>query len=427
MKKICVVTTNRADYGRLKPVMELIQKDPRLELQVVAATHLYFDHFIWSIRHNEPLSLWRSLPWYFKARGMTIFGKDAELESKEHLMSLLVADGFKIHARLPIFLEGGNLRVMTKSIGLTLLGLPDVFQKLQPNVVLINGDRFEMLPIAFTAVSLNIHLAHMEGGDVSGTLDESTRHAITKLAHIHFPSTPKSGERIRAMGEPPERIYVTGSPVIDELTHLDLSPDNSIFDRYTGGGERIDFTKPFILIIQHPVTTRYEDNKREMNELIATVDRLPMQKLFLAPNLDAGSDGISAAIRAYSDSGPDRTAFFKHLHYRDFYRVLNNATVAVGNSSSFIREGAYLGTPAVLVGNRQLGRERGKNVIEVPVDQKEITLALEKQIAHGRYDRDLKFGDGKSSQRIVDILRHMDFSGIPLQKNFYEYNSYRKI
>ncbi len=418
--RVCVITTNRSDYGRMKPVMEAIRGEKRLELQVVAGTPLFFDHFWWYLRHGEPLSFWRSFPWYLRARGMAILGQWEKLKRREQLMKLLAADGFPVHARLPIFLEGGNPRVMAKTVGLSLLGLPDILKKLRPDIVLINGDRFEMLPIAFATVSMNIPLAHIEGGDVSGTIDESVRHAITKLAHIHFPATIKSAARIRAMGENKEHIFVTGSPVIDTLTGLDLALDNSLHNRYRMQGCRLDFTKPYLLVLQHPVTTRYEENRREMEELIAAVDEFPMQKLFLTPNIDAGSDGVSAALRAYREKKPARTAFYKYFQPHDFYRIFNQAEVLVGNSSSFIREGAFLGIPAVIAGDRQQGRERGVNVVEVGFTREDISAAIKNQLAQGKYPSSIIFGDGHAAERIVKVLAELNPAALPLQKIFYE-------
>ena len=417
--KVCVVTTNRSDYSRMKPVMEAVKKEPRLELQVVAGTPLFFDHLLWYFRHGEPATFWKSLPWYFRARRLSLFGKDAELQQREQLMKTLVSDGFPVHARLPIFLEGGNPRVMAKTVGLCLLGLPDIFQKLKPNIVLINGDRFEMLPIAFSAVSMNIRFAHMEGGDVSGTIDESTRHAITKLAHIHFPATEESAKRIRVMGEDAKSVFVTGSPVIDTLTQIDLSLDNSLHERYRIGGS-VDFTKPFMLVMQHPVTTRYEENYADMKELLEAVDGFPMQKVFLTPNIDAGSDGVSLALREYRAKNPPQTAFYKYFNHQDFYKIFSHASVLVGNSSSFIRESAFLGTPAVVVGDRQQGRERGINVIETGFDAKEITYAIKKQLRHGPYPKDARFGDGTASKKIVKVLTEMELEKVPLQKQFHD-------
>ncbi|MEK7082329.1 MAG: UDP-N-acetylglucosamine 2-epimerase [Patescibacteria group bacterium] len=418
--KICVITTSRSDYGRMKPVMEAIQRAPEFALQVVAGSHLYFDHLLWYLRHGEPVSFWKSLPWYLRARGATMREGDYGVVAREYSARLLAQDGFPVHARIPMFLEGGNPRVMTKIGGLALLGLPRIFEKLRPDLIVINGDRFEMLPVAFAAVCANIPLAHIEGGDVSGTLDESIRHAVTKLAHIHFPATEKSASRLRAMGEDPERIFPVGSPIIDTISRLDLSLDNSVYERNGfGGGRRIDFTRPYVLALQHPVTTRYEENRRDTEELIAAADALNLQKIFLAPNIDAGSDGVSGALRAHRDANPERTVFFKSLIPHDFYRVLKHAAVAVGNSSSFIRESAYFGVPAVIVGDRQQGRERGENAIEVAAERSQIIAAAESRLRHGPYPRDTIFGDGNAAEKIVEICTRFGPGSVRVQKTFH--------
>lgn len=404
----------------MKPVMEAIQKSPEFVLQVVAGSHLYFDHLLWYLRHGEPVSFWKSLPWYVRARHAAAREGDSGVFAREYSARLLTQDGFPVHARIPMFLEGGNPRVMTKIGGLALLGLPGIFEKLQPDLIVINGDRFEMLPIAFAAVCANIPVAHIEGGDISGTMDESIRHAITKLAHVHFPATQKSAARIRAMGEDPEYIFPVGSPIIDTISRLDLALDNSVYERNGfGGGTRIDFTRPYMLVLQHPVTTRYAENRRDMEELIAAVDALDTQKIFLAPNIDAGSDGMSAALRRYRDAKPAGTGFFKSFIPHDFYRVLKHAAVAVGNSSSFIRESAYLGVPTVIVGDRQQGRERGENAVEVTAERSRIIAAVDVQRKHGPYREDTIFGDGNAAQRIADICKRFARGSVRVQKTFH--------
>ena len=236
-RKICVVVNDRAIYGRVKPVMEAIQKHPQLELQVIAVTNFYFDHLFWYLFHGEPVSFLKALSWYIKARTTKILGKSGEVEKLEYLPKLLITAGFPIHARLPLFLEGGNTRVMVKSAGLGLLGIPKLFEKLKPDIVLIYADRFESLPIAMAAAFLNIPIAHVEGGDVSGTIDESVRHAITKLAHIHFPVTEKSRQRLIRMGENPDFVFMPGFSGIDFIKSIDLGLDDDFF-MYT---EEVDF------------------------------------------------------------------------------------------------------------------------------------------------------------------------------------------
>jgi UDP-hydrolysing UDP-N-acetyl-D-glucosamine 2-epimerase len=420
-KKICVVTTNRADYGRMKPVMEKIRADETLSLQVVAGTSLFLDHLLWYLRHGEPTSFWKSLPWYVKARGRVFFGEEAGAHQLEHLTRTIVRDGFPVHARLPLFLEGGNTKTMVKTAGLGLLGIPDIFQKLQPDIVLINGDRFEIFSVAMAAAFSNIRVAHIEGGDASGTIDDSIRHAISKLAHIHFPATQKSRDRLLQMGENSQNVFVCGSPIIDTLKSADLSLDNSFYARHRSGGIKADLTKDFFLVMHHPVTTEYADNYRNTKELIAALAISPLPSVFFASNIDAGSDGVSKAIREYRDQAQKpNAAFFKSIPMEDFYRAFSHARVLVGNSSSFLREAAFLGVPAVVVGNRQQGRERGENVIETPCDRKQINDAIQKQMRHGAYASSNMFGDGNAAEQIVQTLSRLDVGTVSLQKQFFE-------
>lgn len=427
-RKICVVTTSRADYGRLKPVMREIQNHPELELQVVAGTSLFLDHFFWYLRHGEPLSWWRSLSWHIRARRITLFGSKDRANRLEHLLRMLAGDGFPIHARLPIFLEGGNQRVMVKSAGLGLLGVPDIFEKLKPDVILLHGDRFEILPVAIAASFSNIPIAHIEGGDVSGTIDNSVRHAITKLAHIHFPVTEKSRDRIIKMGEDPRFVFHTGTPIIDFVKSVDLSLDNSFYYRYpplTGGIEsmsrRVDLTKPYLLVLQHPVTTEYASNYDNMKNIMEAIDALKLPVMVIFPNVDAGADGVTTAIKEYYyGKKPPFAVFLKGLIPEDFCKVLAHASVAIGNSSSFLREGGFMGTPIVLVGNRQEGRESGKNVMHAGCNKNEIIDTARTQLAHGKYAPTSIFGDGTASKKIVSILTHIDLPALPLHKKFYE-------
>lgn len=420
IKKICVVTTNRSDYGRMKPVMERIRREPGLSLQVVAGTSLFLDHFWWYLRHGEPVSLLKSLPWYLKARGKVLLNGAAAWQL-EHLTRTITQDGFSVHARLPIFLEGGNTTTMVKTAGLGLVGIPDIFEKLKPDVVLINGDRFEIFSVAMAAAFSNIRIAHIEGGDVSGTIDESIRHAISKLAHLHFPATEKSRKRLVQMGENSDHVFACGSPIIDVLKTADLSLDNSFYERHRCGGMRVDLTKDFLLVMQHPVTTDYENNERHARELIAAVASFSMPSVFFASNIDAGSDGVSKVIREYRDQNPKpNAAFFKSIPTDEFSKVLAHARVAVGNSSSFLRETAFLGTPTVVIGNRQQNRERDKNAVEVPCERERIRVAIQNQIKHGGYPSSAIFGDGTAAERIVEILSHTDLNSVPVQKQFFD-------
>lgn len=421
MRTICVVATNRSDYGRLRPVMEELRKRNDVKLQVVVGSYSYFDGLRRYLRYAKPASLRHSLPWYVRARLIKLFGGDKAVLRHEKLSCAIAADGFEVDARLPLLIEGGSPAEMAASAGQGLLGLLPIFERLRPDIVLINGDRFEILPVAVAAAYFNIRLAHIEGGDVSGTIDNSIRHAISKLAHLHFPATRQSAERLVRMGEDPSTVFVHGSPIIDSLTAIDKTLDNSLFDRYPSSVGRIDLTQPYVLVAHHPVTTEYEHNRAQMTELLAALDELHLPQFFVMPNIDAGSDGIAAALRDYRQSlGAARSVFHKHLSLEDYIKVFAGAAVAVGNSSSFLREGAYYGVPSVVVGTRQRHRERGENVIEVPARRDAIVAALRAQIAHGPFERDLRFGDGRAAPRIAETLATIDLDKVPIQKYFHE-------
>ena len=402
-RKIAVVITHRAPYGRLRGVMRAIKAHPSLELQVIVGVPLGLKSFFFSLRHSTFASWRAALPWALRARLMTLWRRgDAR---HELLAKLAMDDGFTIDRYLPMYLEGGDLETMLKIQGNVLYELPPILKDLKPDVLLVHADRFEMLPVAMVGATLNIPVAHTQGGDVSGTIDEVIRHAITKLAHLHFPTSEASRTRLIQMGEDPAYVFMTGCPTIDVLAKLDLSTAG-LYERVGQGyGDRIDFDKPFVLMLQHPVTTEYERSREHMESLLAAVREAHMPTLLFWPNIDGGTDGASAAVRAFlKDHGLPALSVYKTFNSDDFYRALSACAVAVGNSSSFIREGSYLGVPAVLVGTRQQQRERGENIAEAGYTKEEISAAIKKQIAHGKYPQSLMYGDGQAGKRIADTL-----------------------
>lgn len=419
MKTICVVATNRSDYGRLHPVMEALKVHKNIRLKVIVGSAAYFDGLRSYLQYASVSP--KSLFWLIRARLIKIFGGEKAVLQQEKLSQTVLKDGYEIYARLPLLIEGGTHTQMVAAAGIGLLKLADIFSRLEPDLVLMNGDRFEILPVAVAAAYMNIPLAHIEGGDVSGTIDNSIRHAITKFAHLHFPATQESAKRIERMGEDPATIFVHGSPIIDSLKKIDTSLGNELHERYPEDLNAIDLTKPYVLIMQHPVTTEYEDSYGQAKELFAALDVLDMPQFFVAPNEDAGSNGISRALSEYRKSpGATRSIFHKHLSLEDYIKVFANATVAVGNSSSFLREGAYLGVPCVIVGSRQRHRERGENVIEVPAEKDAIVDAIRSQISHGPYPQDLRFGRGDAAESIAETIATIDLSRVSVQKHFHE-------
>lgn len=370
MKKICVVIGSRANYSSIKSAMAAIEAHPGLELQLVVAASALLDRY-------------------------------------GSVVNLIEKDGFIPAARLYMLIEGETPTTMAKSTGLGLIELPGVFERLQPDVVLTVGDRFETMATTLAAAYMNIPVAHTMGGEVSGTIDESIRHAVTKFAHIHFPASKEAAERIIRLGEPPETVHMVGCPRIDLVADI-LRTESDALDAELfklGVGSTLDLSRPFLLISQHPVTTEYGEGQRQITLTLEAADSTGLPTLVLWPNADAGSDDIARGIRKWREQGRDRNMhFFKNLPTSVYVRLMARTACLLGNSSSGIREGAYIGTPVVNLGSRQTMRERGRNVIEVPHDAKEIQRALQQQIEHGRYPMEPIYGDGRAGVRIAEIL-----------------------
>ncbi len=420
VKTIAVVATSRADYGRLFPVMRAIRERVDLRLLTIVGTNSFVNSLWWSLRHGDIMRALQFLFWRLELLFARLLGKGEEVTDPSYVARLFAKDGFAIDARIPVLRKGGDTSAMLMGASATLGKIGNILDQLSPDVVLIYGDRFELLPIAMATALKNIPLAHIEGGDVSGTIDESVRHALSKLAHIHFPLTKKSHERLLRMGEHPDRVFTVGMPVIDMLRELTANEPQNPDTQDNGQGSVLDFSEPYVLVIYHPVTTRGEHNKTDVEELLGALQEHPLQKVIVGSNVDAGASFISDRIWQFALEGAHRTRFYKSVPLFTFYRLMKNAAVAVGNSSSFLREAAYLGIPVVLVGDRQAGRERGDNVIEVPHDRAKIKDAIVSQSKRGVCPPDFRFGDGTSGPRIAEILASLDVKSMSLQKKFHE-------
>jgi UDP-hydrolysing UDP-N-acetyl-D-glucosamine 2-epimerase len=324
-------------------------------------------------------------------------------------------DGFEPAATLHCVVEGEVPVTMAKTTGLALIELSSIFERLKPDVVLTVADRFETIATAIAASYMNIPVAHTQGGEVTGSIDESVRHAVTKLAHVHFPATERAGRNVVAMGEPEETVYVTGCPSIDNLTDIDLSPLDEEFMASHGVGGLVDTSAPYLLVMQHPVTTEFEDAAAQIDATLEAVAAQGLPAIWMWPNMDAGSDEMSKHVRHFHETRAEagdegRFHFFRNMPVAQFARLMKNCSCMVGNSSAALREGAYLGTPVVNIGSRQTGRERGHNVIDTDHDRAAIQQAISRQIGHGPYSADPVFGDGMTGPRIADILATAEFS-----------------
>lgn len=382
-RKVCIVVNSRANYGRIKSVLRAVVED-----------------------HQDDLEL------------QLIVGASALLHRFGNVLETIEADGFKPAATVYTIVEGETPTTMAKSTGMAILELATLFENLKPDVVLTVADRFETMATAVAASYMNIFLAHTQGGEVTGSIDESVRHAVTKLAHIHFPATELAAKNIIRMGERPETVHCTGCPSIDEIANLDLSRSPEIFRRNLGVGAELDPDQPYLVVLQHPVTTEYGSGLDQIGATLRAVAKIIDegvcgQAVWLWPNVDAGSDDISKGLRRYREKYPEkRIRFYRNFSVEDYARLIRNAACLVGNSSSALREGSFLGVPAVNIGTRQQGRECGQNVIHadygVGYDESAIVEAIRKQVGRGRYDRSTLFGDGRAGSRIADILAKTD-------------------
>jgi UDP-hydrolysing UDP-N-acetyl-D-glucosamine 2-epimerase len=366
-RKVCVVVASRANYARIKTALEAVRDHPELELQLVAGASLVLERF-------------------------------------GNALEVLTMDGFVPDATIRFIIEGETPATMAKSTGLGLLELPTVFELLQPDVVVTVADRFETIATAVAASYMNIPVAHTQGGEISGSIDESVRHAVTKLSHVHFPATELAAQRVIAMGEDPAWVFNVGCPSIDLVARTDLGLRRDVLLR-SGVGGPFDPDGPFVLVMQHPVTTEYGFGFDQINQTLEAVAAVGMQALVFWPNVDAGSEHVAKGIRVFRELGRAHGFhFFRNLPPEDFVRLMAHCACMVGNSSAAIREGSFLGTPAVTVGTRQLGRERGANVVEVGHDRDEVADAIRDQVAHGPYERSTLFGDGTAGRKIADKL-----------------------
>jgi UDP-hydrolysing UDP-N-acetyl-D-glucosamine 2-epimerase len=269
------------------------------------------------------------------------------------------------------------------------------------------ADRYETLATAIAASYMNIPLAHVQGGEITGSIDEKVRHAVTKLADLHFVCTRAAFERVVRMGEEPESVFFTGCPSIDLAREVLARPqmDFDPLERYGGVGPALDLSGGYIVVMQHPVTTEYAEARRHVEETLFAVRSAGLPALWFWPNVDAGSDGTSGAIRKFRElERPANIHFFKNMAPSDFLRLILHARCLVGNSSVGIRESAYLGVPVVNIGTRQGGRDRGGNVKDAGYGRVEIEDAIRERASHGRFPTDLLYGDGSAGARIADLL-----------------------
>lgn len=330
----------------------------------------------------------------------------------------LKREGFEHIHEAYFNLEGSQEITKAKTAGLGTIEFSSIFGAIKPDLVLVRGDRFEVLAAATASSYMNIPIAHIEGGDISGTLDESVRHAITKLSHIHFATNKDSHSRLLRMGENPNYIFNFGSPDI-ELVHT-MTGDSfqeSNFEE-TGSGAQIAFNNDFLMVMYHPVSTEVHTLGEKTRILLNAVHEIGMPALWFWPNFDAGAEEISHELRKFRDKVQGhKIKFTRYLPPNVFLSLLKNTKALVGNSSAGIKECSYLGVPVVMTGTRQNNRLRAENVVDVEHDKDIIKAAIRKQIAVGRYPASVLYRGENTAERIAEKLATLP---LYIQKTFYE-------
>ncbi len=369
-RKICVVVTARPSYSRIKTALKAIQQHPDLELQLVIAASALLDRYGSAVNYIEQ-------------------------------------DGFEITAKVFNVLEGENLTAAAKTTGIGILELSTVFDNLKPDIVVTVADRFETMATAISASYMNIPLAHVQGGEVTGNIDEKVRHAITKLSDYHFVASEDAKQRVIKLGENTQMVFNTGCPSIDLAANVKAQPQLTFdpYQKYGGVGSKPDLTNGYIVVMQHPVTNEYQESRQHIEETLHALEGFEKPILWFWPNVDAGADGTSTGIRSYRENNrPSNMHFFKNMEGEDFLRLLANADCLIGNSSVGIRECAFLSVPVINIGTRQNKRERGTNVIDTDYNSAQIKAALTKILNQPKPTPSFVYGGGNAGEQIADLL-----------------------
>jgi UDP-hydrolysing UDP-N-acetyl-D-glucosamine 2-epimerase len=375
-RKILYVSGSRADYGLMRTVLSRIHHHPGFELHI-AATGMHV---------------------------MPEFGDT---------INEIFKDQFSCH-RVNVPYGGDTAADMAMFIGKFIENLIPLIQRIKPDIILVLGDRGEMLGAAITGAYMGIPVAHIHGGEVTATVDELARHAITKLSHIHLPATKKSAERIIRMGEDPKNVHVVGAPGLDQIVSFPVLDPSEIVRKYN-----LNLAEKIILVIQHPVTLDTEDPSDQMKTTLDAVLEFHAQTIIILPNADAGGRSMINLIRTY-EKFPN-IQVFPNIDHQDFLSLMRIASVIVGNSSSGIIEAPSFGIPTVNIGSRQKGRERGETIIDCGYNKNEIESAVRMALTDHNFSERLKtaanpYGDGKTAERMVNILQNVEITPGLLQK-----------
>ncbi|WP_336003330.1 UDP-N-acetylglucosamine 2-epimerase [Halorientalis halophila] len=373
-RNIVVCLTSRGNYARIGTVLHELEADPEIDLDIVVA-------------------------------GASMLRKYGTLSE------ILREDGLEISQELYNVIEGGNPVSSAKTTGLGIVEFTNVLSNIDPDGVVTIADRYETMAITLSASYLNIPVLHTQGGEITGSIDERVRHATTKFADYHFVSTERSAEIVNRLGEYEERIFNTGCPSMDLAAEIQDIGDSMYDpqDQYGGVGSDVDVTDDYLVVQYHPVVTEYESEYDKTWELINAIDELEVQAFWFWPNMDAGTDQVSKAIREYRNiRDPDDVRFFINLRPRDYLTLVNNSACLVGNSSVGIRECSFLGQPSVNIGDRQKHRERAENVTDVDCETDAIREAVREQIAVDEYSSSSLYGTGDAGEKICKRIKEID-------------------
>lgn len=370
MKKIAVFTGTRAEYGLLYWLMKDIQADTELELQILA-TAMHF-----SPEHGET---WKTI----------------------------VQDGFDITESVEMLLSSDSASAVVKSMGVGLIGFADALKRMQPDLLIVLGDRFEALAITQAALIMHIPVAHLHGGEITeGAYDESIRHAITKMSNVHFAAAEEYKKRIIQLGEQPNKVFNVGAIGLDHVQRTKLKSIQELNVLYD-----FDFSRPFFLITYHPETNLQDE---DVSPLFQALKETPDANfVFSYPNVDNGNTHIVKAMLALKEALPSRVLLVKNFGIQNYLSVLKNAIAMVGNSSSGLSEAPALQVPTVNIGNRQKGRLRCESIIDVNLDRNDITKALHQAMNFPKEKLNKvipPLGSGNTSQKILKLIKTIDFN-----------------
>jgi len=367
---VVAVVTSRSQYARVKTALQALSGDDRIKLYIIASGGALVHRF-------------------------------------GDISGIMKESGLEIDKKIQTLLESGDPVAQAKTTGMGLVEYATAFEEFNPDVMLTSGDRHETMASTLAASYLNIPVVHLEGGEITGSIDDKVRHATTKMADYHMVSTKRGKKIVQQLGEPTNRIYRTGCPSI-ELAENIIQERRNRYDpqtEYGGVGDTVDVSKDYIVVQYHPLPTEYDSNYDKTQELIKAYDQLDMQAFWFWPNMDAGTDQVSKAIREYREhQDPDGVRFFISLEPHNYLTLVKNSACMVGNSSVGIRECSYFGTPTVNIGERQQSRERGPNVLDVACNADEIADGIRTQLQHEAYPQSTIYGNGDAAQKITDII-----------------------